>query len=153
MSDPNKFDFSELFKQFDPMDMAKQFQEAINQSPLKNLKADDLLEMQKKTLDTMLSANQTAMEGARDLFSKQSEMMQQAVSDTTEAVQKMTNTEPSEIPAEQAAVIEDAIKKSMQNFSEIAEMIQSTYGEVSKQMEQRMRDNAEELKQALNKSE
>ena len=152
MSDNSKFDFEALFKQFDPTHMAKQFQQLMATSPFSNFDSADLVETQRKTLESIKQANEAAVAGAQSLMERQSEMMQQAMTDAAEAMNNIAATEPAEVVSEHAAQIEAAVKKSMENFAEIGGMIQGIYAEISEQVEHRMDQTAEEMNDALAKT-
>jgi phasin family protein len=152
MSDNPKFDFETLFKQFDPNQMAKQFQEMFANSPFGDMNTTDLMETQRKTLESIKQANETAVSGAQSLMERQSEMMQQAMADAAKAMQNMAESEPAEAASDNAALVEEAVKKSMENFGEIADMIQGIYTEISDQVERRMEESVNEMKESLAKT-
>ncbi|MGI9319761.1 MAG: phasin family protein [bacterium] len=149
MSSNNPFDFSDLIKQMDPAKMAEQFQEMLSKSPITNLDPSTIVESQRKNMETLMQANQAAVSGAQTLLQRQSEMMQTAFTEAAQAVQSMSDTEPSELAEKNIDLIESAMSKSMENFSEIAGMIEDIYGEMSDKVEQRMKQNIDELRQTL----
>jgi len=152
MSENTKFDFETLLKQFDPAGVARQFQEIIANSPLGNFDPADMAESQKKTLEAIKQANEAAISGTHSLMTRQSEMMQQAMTDAAEAMQNLANAEPSEVANENVAMMESAVKKSMENFGEIAEMIEGIYSEISGKVEKRMEESVEELNEVIRKT-
>ena len=152
MSSKNPFDFSDLFKQMDPASMARQFQEMLANSPVANLDPGAIAESQRKNMETLMQANQAAVSGAQNLLQRQSEMMQAALSEAADAVKSLSESEPAELAEKNIDLIENAMTKSMSNFSEIAEMIEGIYEEMSEKVEQRMKENLEELKDTLAKA-
>jgi phasin family protein len=152
MSSKNPFDFSDLIKQMDPAKMASQFQEMLSSSPIANLDPEAIAESQRKNFETLMQANQSAITGTQQLLQRQSEMMQAALQEAAQAVQSMSETEPSELAEKNIDLIENAMTKSMDNFSEIAGMIENIYGDMSEKVEQRMKQNLEELKETLSKT-
>ena len=152
MSSKNPFDFSDLFKQMDPASMAQQFQEMLANSPVANLDPGAIAESQRKNMETLMQANQAAVSGAQNLLQRQSEMMQTALAEAADAVKSLSESEPAEFAEKNIDLIESAMTKSMNNFSEIAEMIEGIYGEMSEKVEQRMKENLEELKDTLAKA-
>jgi phasin family protein len=110
------------------------------------------METQRKTLESIKQANETAVSGAQSLMERQTEMMQQAMADAAKAMQNLSESEPSEVVSENAALVEGAVKKSMENFGEIADMIQGIYTEISDQVERRMEESVNEMKESLAKT-
>ena len=132
--------------------MAQQFQEMLSNAPIANLDPGAIAEAQRKNMEALMEANQAAVSGAQNLLQRQSEMMQAALSEAAGAVKSLSESEPSELAEKNIDLIENAMTKSMSNFSEIAEMIEEIYGEMSEKVEQRMKQNLEELKETLAKA-
>ena len=132
--------------------MAQQFQEMLSNAPIANLDPGAIAESQRKNMEALMEANQAAVSGAQNLLQRQSEMMQAALSEAAGAVKSLSESEPSELAEKNIDLIEEAMTKSMSNFSEIAEMIEGIYGEMSEKVEQRMKQNLEELKETLAKA-
>ena len=152
MTSNNQFDYQSLMALFDPAKMAKQFETALSNSPLAGMDTAGLMASQKKTMEAMMNANQSAVSGAQQLFQRQAEMLQQAMTETQETMKQMSDTEPTEAAAKNAENLEKGLKQAMENFEEIAGMMQSTYQEVTQQVEQRMQENVQELQDVLAKS-
>ena len=153
MKEKNPFDFEQLMSQFDPAKVAEQFQQMLANPPYSQLNVAKLMESQKKTLESIQKANVTAVSGAQQLMKRQSEMWQQAMTDAGEAMQKLSAAEPTEAGKEQAATIEAAVKKSMENFEEISAMIGDIYNDISGQVEERMEQTVQELQDAIASAE
>ncbi|MGB5706081.1 MAG: phasin family protein [Arenicellales bacterium] len=152
MSNKNPFDFSDLIKQMDPTKLAQQFQEMLSSLPVANLDPSAIAESQRKNFETMMQANQAAVSGAQSLLKRQAEMMQTTLSEGAQAVQSLSDSEPSEMAEKNTELIENAMKKSMDNFTEIAGMIEGIYGEMSEKVEQRLKENLDELRDTLAKT-
>lgn len=151
MNEKSPFDFEQLMKQFDPAEVTRQFQQMFASSPFSHLDPEKMMESQKKTVETIKEANMTALNGAQKLMKRQSEMMQQAMAEAAGAMKDLSEAEPGKVAEEQTAMVEGAVKKAMENFEEIAEMIEGIYTEVSGKVEQRMEQSVQELHDAIAK--
>ena len=149
----NPFDFSAFMAELDPDRMTARWQEMLKASPLAGLDLDALAESQRKNVESLMKANETAANGARDLLERQSAMMQQALTEATAAINEFSQSEPADALNKNAARVEESVRRSMDNFGEIATMMQESFGEISAQVEQRLQENLEELKRALNQND
>ena len=141
----------DLFSQFDPANMARQFQEMLANSPFSQFDTQAIVDAQSRNLEAMKKANETAVSGARTMMQRQAEMVQQAMVEAGEAAKKLSDTQPEDLAKENIRLVEEAMQKSMKNFSEINQMAQGVYADLSKQMEARIEESMQELKDAIAK--
>ena len=121
------------------------------QWPFKQFDTQGIVDAQVKNFETLQRMNETAMTGAQSLFERHAQMMQQAMQEAGEAVKKLGETQPQDLANENIRVLEGAMQKSMENFSEISEMAQGVYSEVGQQMEERIEQSMQELKDTIEK--
>lgn len=151
MSDKNPFDFSEMFKQFDPAEMTRQFQKAFDDSPFAQMQSSDFAETQRKNMEALTEAQQTAVNGARKIMKSQAEMLQAAMAEASAAMQSITESGSGELPKKNAEAVEKAFNQSIENFEEITAMVESLYKEVSSKVEAQVAENLQQLKDNLSK--
>ena len=151
MSQNNPFDFSKLFTQMDPAKMATQFQEMLAGIPFAHIDPAVFAESQRKNFETLIEANQAAVSGAQTLLQRQSEMMQNALTEAADALKTAAGSDSVETAKKNADQIEVSVERAMDNFTEIAGMVQQVYSEVSEKVEQRMKENIDELRENLSK--
>jgi hypothetical protein len=155
MSNDDPFKLNELFASINPEKMAEQWQEMLQKSPLSKMDVSTISELQRKNAETLIQANQAAVKGEQSLIEKQSRVMQEMISEATQIFTKQgTNPQSSGSgiePEENVKLVEQAIEKSMSNYSDIVNTMQNTYSEMSDLVEKRMQENLEELKESLSK--
>ena len=103
---------------------------------------------QKRNLEALTTANKLAMEGAQAVGRRNMEIMQQVMSEMTQAVQSMTALEgsPNAKAAQQAELMKAAYERAVANMQEIAELIQKSNGEAVNVLNRRFAEALEEVK-------
>lgn len=149
----NPLDLSALLKGYDPKAIMQQFQDAFANLKLPNVDSKAMVEAQKKNLETLINANQTALTGTQELFKRQAEMMQQALSDATEAAKELASTgvDPKALVAKQTELIQTAFEKTLANSHEISDMVKKKQEEVAQVVNKRVTESLGEVKDAINK--
>ena len=148
----NPFDFSSLFKGYDPQALLKQMQGGFDAYQLPNFDSSSLLESQRKNMEALASANQAAFAGTQELLKCQSQMLQQAMADATEAAQGLaSSSNPQELAEKQAELLQSAIEKALANSAELTELVKSSQEEVAKQVNERFLASIQEIKDAISK--
>ena len=153
MKDSKNNDFQAFADLFDPARLNQQFQAMLDNSPFASPEAKELMETQRKTMEMLQKAQQSAVSGAQSLAQRQGEMMQQAMQDAQAKMSELANSEPGKAMEKNAEAIEQGLQQAMANFREISEMMQATYADVSAQVEERMQQNLRELQDILEKSQ
>lgn len=104
-------------------------------------------EAQKRNLEALTTANKLAMEGAQAVARRNVEIMQQALSEMTEAAQSMASQEPAAAKAaRQAELLKAAYEKAVANMKEIGDLIQKSNGEALGVLNARFTAAMEEVK-------
>ena len=142
----NPFDFTKAFEQFDPKELAEKIQEAFN------FDYSDMKAAQDKNLELLMSANKTLADSSQAFFERQAEMLQQAMTEATEAAKNLASAgSPQDIAAKQAELLQAAYEKALANSTEISEMAQKTQAEISDKVNKRIEESMEEFKETLSK--
>jgi len=148
----NPFDFTSLLKNYDPQAFIKQMQGGFSAYQLPNFDSAAFLESQKKNMDALVSANEAVFTGTQELFKCQSEMLQQAMADATNAAKELAgSSNPQELAAKQAEIFQAAVEKALANSAELSELVKSSQEAVVKQINERFVASIQELRDAINK--
>lgn len=150
MTTGNPFDFSQFFQPVDMEAMTKQWQDMFSGINIPNLDVSALQQAQKSNLEALAAANKAAIEGTQALMQRQAEMMQAAMTEAAEAAKSLSGIhDPKELATAQAKLVEDALNKTMNNATEITEMVKKTQEEATKAITDRVEASLEELKSQL----
>jgi len=148
----NPFDFTSLLKGYDPQAFFKQMQGGFSAYQLPNFDSGAFLESQRKNMEALVSANQAAFAGTQELFKCQSEMLQQAMADATNAAKDLAgSSNPKELAGKQAELMQAAVEKALANSAELSELFKSSQEAVVKQINERFLANIQEMKDAISK--
>lgn len=103
---------------------------------------------QKRNLEALTTANKLAMEGAQAVGRRNMEIIQQVMSEMTQAMQSLSVTEssPNAKAAQQAELMRTAYERAVANMQEIAELIQKSNGEAVGVLNRRFAEALEEVK-------
>lgn len=146
MTTTNPFDFTKAFEQFDPKELAQKIQDAFN------FDYTDMKVAQDKNLELLMSANKTLADSSQAFFERQAEMLQQAMTEASEAAKNLASAgSPQDVTTKQAELLQAAYEKALANTTEISEMAQKTQEEISEKISKRIEESMEEFKQALSK--
>ena len=148
----NPFDFTNLLKGYDPQEFFKQMQGGFSAYKLPNFDSGAMLESQKKNMEALVSANQAAFAGTQELLKCQSEMLQQAMADATDAAKGLaSSSNPQDLAKKQAELVQSAVEKALANSAELTELVKSSQEAVAKQVNERFLASIQEIKDAINK--
>lgn len=112
-----------------------------------------LAEAQRRNLEALATANRVAMEGAQAVAKRNMEIMQQAMTEMTDAAQKLASGEasPQAKAAQQAEIMKAAYERAVANMREIADLIQKSNGEAVSVLNRRFGEAMEEARGLLAK--
>lgn len=146
----NPYDFSNLFNQFDPNKIFSQFQDAFKNFDYPQFDSSGLLETQRKNLESLQKANQSALEGTQKLFERQAELLQEAMKEAGAALSAMADDiDPQSVAQKQTELVSTAFEKAITNSKEISKLIQDTQEQVSATVNQRISEGLDEIKAAI----
>ncbi|MBX9751092.1 MAG: phasin family protein [Roseococcus sp.] len=103
---------------------------------------------QRRNLEALTTANKLAMEGAQAVGRRNMEIIQQVMSEMTQAMQSIATVEgsPNAKAAQQAELMKGAYERAVANMQEIAELIQKSNGEAVGVLNRRFAEALEEVK-------
>ncbi|HET6182598.1 MAG TPA: TIGR01841 family phasin [Acetobacteraceae bacterium] len=107
----------------------------------------------RRNMEAIAAANRVAMEGAQSFARRNMEIMQQAMSEMTEALRGLATAEaPHEKAARQAELVKAAYQRAVANIQELSEMIQRSNAEALAVLNKRFTEALDELKAMANKA-
>jgi phasin family protein len=129
-----KGDFAAMFKGFEAPDM------------------ESLAEAQRKNLEALTVANKTAAEGFQAVFTRQSELMKQAMDEANAALQDLSTKGPT-TPDGKAQIeqVKGVIENAIGNTRELAELMAKSQSEAFDIVNKRFMESLDELKDAMGK--
>lgn len=141
------FDFTEMFKQFDPATMTQQYKDFFGNFSAPNFDMTSLVEAQQKNVQALTAANQAIVEGTQALMQRQSEMVAKVLEEASDAAKALGSAAtPQDAADKQVKLIEDSVSEALANFAEISQMVKSTQEETTKLMTSRFNESLEELR-------
>ena len=127
------------------MDMMKMLAD-FRVPALPNMEA--LAASQRKNLEALSHANRVALEGAQAIARRHMEIMQQALSEMTSAVQQLAAQDtPQAKAARQAEMMKSAYERAVANLRELADLIQKSNAEALSVLNQRFAEAMDEVRQ------
>ncbi|MDJ0388247.1 TIGR01841 family phasin [Roseomonas sp. E05] len=115
--------------------------------------ADALAAAQRRNLEALSAANKVALEGAQAVARRHMEILQQSVSEMTQAMQGISGeATPQEKAAKQAEVLKASYGRAVANMQEIAELIQKSNTEALGVLNRRFAEAMDEVKSLMAKS-
>ena len=150
MAKENPFDISALFSGFDPQAVARQMQEAFAGKSIPGIDPQALAENQRKNMELLMATNQAVLAGSQALIQRQAAMLQETIAELTEAAGKLAEAGgPQQVSEKQVELLQKAFEKALQNSNEISSMIQQTQESVAGQVNKRIAESLQELKETI----
>ncbi len=108
---------------------------------------DALLAAQKRNREAMSAASRIAIEGAQAVARRQSEIMQQTMTEMGDSIRALSAAEaPQDKAAAQAELLKRAYERAVANTKELSDLIQQANGEALGQLNQRFTEAMDEMK-------
>jgi phasin family protein len=119
---------------------------------LPKLDVDKLVEVQRKNIDALGRAAQSAGDGAQALAAKQKAILETAFHETTQAFQNFKPTgDPAEVAAKQSEFAKKAFEATLQNTRDLAELAKKAAGDPATIIKDRMHENLKEISNLLSR--
>lgn len=105
---------------------------------------------QQRNIDAITAANKRALEGYQALVKRQAEMFQETMQEIARMMKESVATgTPDANVAKQAELLRQSIEKALANMRELTEMASKTNSEAIETVNQRLRENLEEIKNSF----
>jgi len=142
----NPFDYTKAFEQFDPKEVAQKIRDAFK------VDFDAMKSAQDKNLKLLMTTNQAFADSSQALVERQTEMLQQAMNEATEAAKSFADAgSPLDVATKQAELLQAAYDKTLANSTEISEMAKKSQEEIVSKVNDRIAESLEEFKAAVEK--
>ncbi len=107
----------------------------------------------RRNMETFTAANRVALEGAQAVARRHLAIMQQSMSEMTDAIRSLSTTEaPQARAARQADLLKQGYERAVGNLKEISDLIQRSNTEAINLLNRRFVEAMEELKALAEKS-
>jgi phasin family protein len=107
----------------------------------------------RRNIETLTAANKVALEGAQAVARRHMEIVQQSMSEMTEALRSLSTLEsPQAKAARQAELLKAAYEHAVANLKEIGDLIQNANSEAVKLLNTRFAEAMDEVKALAEKS-
>ncbi|WP_240048476.1 phasin family protein [Crenalkalicoccus roseus] len=114
---------------------------------------DALAAAQRRNLEALSAANRVALEGAQAVARRHMEILQQSMTEMTEAMRALgTQDSPQDRAARQAEMLKAAYEKAVNNIKELADMIQKSNNEALAVLNKRFAEAMDEIRALAQKS-
>jgi phasin family protein len=114
---------------------------------------DAFVAASRRNMETLAAANRVALEGAQAVARRHMEIVQQNMTELTEAVRSLSNADaPQAKAAKQAELLKLGYERSVANIKEISDLIQRSSAEAIKLLNQRFTEAMAEIKTLAEKS-
>lgn len=109
---------------------------------------EQLAAAQRRNFEALSAANRVALEGAQAVARRHMEILQQSMSEMTQAMQSAGGAQdsPQARAAKQAEMLKAAYERAVGNMREIAELIQKSNSEALSLLNQRFTEAMDEVK-------
>jgi len=108
---------------------------------------DAFVSASRRNIETLAAANRVALEGAQAVARRHMEIVQQTMSEMTEAVRALSTADaPKAKAAKQAEMVKLGYERAVTNIKEISDLIQQSNSEALKLLNQRFTEAMDEVK-------
>jgi phasin family protein len=108
---------------------------------------DAFVAANRKNMETLSAANRIALEGAQAVGRRHMEIMQQSMTEVTEAMKALSSLEaPQAKAAKQAELLKTAYEHAVANMKELSDLIQHSNGEALALINKRFAEAMDEVK-------
>ena len=113
---------------------------------------EQLASAQRRNFEALSAANKVALEGAQAVARRHMEILQQSMSEMTQAMQSMAGAQdPQARATKQAEMLKAAYERTVGNMREVAELIQKSNAEALSLLNQRFTEAMDEVKTMMAK--
>lgn len=114
---------------------------------------DAFVAANRRNMETFTAANRVALEGAQAVARRHMEIMQQSMTELTEAMKALATAEaPQAKAARQAEMLKQAYERGVANMKELSDLIQHSNAEAVQLINQRFVEAMDEVKALAQKA-
>lgn len=107
-----------------------------------------IMDAQRKNIEALTAANQTAVQGMQAVAQRQAEILSQSMNEVSSIAQQLASSasNPQEMTAKQAELVRKAFEQALANARELAEMVSKSNTEAFAIINKRVTESLQELK-------
>ena len=107
-----------------------------------------VMDAQRKNIEALTAANQTAVQGIQAVAQRQAEILSQAMNEVQSVAQQLASSanNPQEMTAKQTELARKAFEQALANMRELAEMVSKSNTEAFAIINKRVTESLQELK-------
>jgi phasin family protein len=126
----------------------------LSEMRLPMLDVEALAAAQRRNLEALSAANRVALEGAQAIARRHMEILQQSMSEMTDAVRSAaTGTDPQDRAVKQAEMVKSAYERAVGNMKELADLIQKSNAEALTVLNRRFSEAMDEVRTLVEKKQ
>ena len=129
------------------------FTKMMDQFRIPGVDLQAIVDGRRKDIEAVVQANRVAFQGMQALVQRQTEILQQTMSEWQKAAQGMIGKDPGAALGSQAELATQAFEKALANMRELAERAIKAQSEAYEVIKHRVQENMEELRSALRKQQ
>ena len=148
MSTPNPFNPFANFD-FGKFDLSKfDVTKMLGDVKIPGFDMQAIMDAQRKNIEALTAANQTAVQGIQAVAQRQAEILSQAMNEVSTVAQQLASSasNPQEMTAKQAELVRTAFEHALANARELAEMVSKSNTEAFAIINKRVTESLQELK-------
>ena len=148
MSTPNPFNPFANFD-FGKFDLSKfDVTKMLGDVKIPGFDMQAIMDAQRKNIEALTAANQTAVQGIQAVAQRQAEILSQAMNEVSTVAQQLASSasNPQEMTAKQAELVRKGFEQALANARELAEMVSKSNTEAFAIINKRVTESLQELK-------
>ncbi|MFH5924111.1 phasin family protein [Roseomonas xinghualingensis] len=124
----------------------------LSEMRLPMVDVEALASAQRRNLEALSAANRVALEGAQAIARRHMEILQQSMSEMTDAVRGASSgTDPQDRAVKQAEMVKASYERAVGNMKELAELIQKSNSEALTVLNKRFSEAMDEVRGMIEK--
>ena len=127
------------------------FTKMMDQFHIPGVDLQAIMDGRRKDVEAVVQANRVAFQGLQALVQRQTEILQQTMSEWQKAAQGMSVKDPGAAVGSAAELAKQAFEKALANMRELAELAIKAQTDAYEVIKHRVQENMEELRSVLTK--
>ncbi|MGC1951536.1 MAG: phasin family protein [Gammaproteobacteria bacterium] len=147
-------DLSKTMAELYPGKMMEQLTKTFGEYKLPGIDVDALLEHNRKNVDALSAANKRMLENAQTVMTRQGEMLRQTLEEASAALKSLSSAgTPQDLVAKEGELIRHVFLRTLDNMREVADMTTQSSNEAFEAVNERVRENVDDIKALLKRLE
>ena len=147
-------DLSKTMAELYPGKLMEQLVTTFGEYKLSGINLDTLLQSNRKNLEALGAANKRLLEHTETVTRRQGEILRKTLEEASSALKALSNTDtPQDVAAKQGELLRQIILRTLDTMRNLADMTAKSSSEAFGTVNDRVRENAEEMKAMLQRLE